>query len=119
MQVTLPWFPPELNPNKRVHWAVKAKAVKQYRHACWALCVQAGLTSIPWDGDVHLWIDFYPPNRRGWDDDNCNSAFKAGRDGMADALKVNDKRFKSHPDLKTEIGGMVKVTITPGPSQNG
>lgn len=115
MQVILPWPPSDLNPNKRIHWAKKAKATKAYRRACYLLCVQAGLTSIPWDGDVHLWLDFYPPDRRRRDDDNAYHAFKAGRDGMADALKINDNRFRAHPYFRDEIGGMVKVTITPGP----
>lgn len=113
--VTLPWPPKFLNPNQKVHWREKAKAAKSYRAACYALCLEAGLRSIPWDGDVHLWIDFYPPDRRHRDDDNMIASFKAGRDGMADALKVNDKRFRTHPYVKTEVGGMVRVTITPDP----
>lgn len=115
MQITLPWPPMVLNPNKRVHWSVKAKAAKSYRAACFALCHQAGLRSIDWEGDIHLWIDFYPPDRRARDQDNMISSAKAAFDGLADALKVNDKRFRLHPYVKEEIGGMVKITITPGP----
>ncbi len=70
---------------------------------------------MPWDGDIHLWIDFYPPDRRHRDDDNMIAAFKSGRDGLADALKVNDKRFRSHPYVRDEIGGMVRVRFSPGP----
>ncbi len=69
-----------------------------------------------WDGDVHLWVDFYPPDKRARDQDNMLAAFKAGFDGLADALKVNDKRFRLHPYVKDEIGGMVRVTITDGPA---
>lgn len=117
MEITLPWPPAILNPNKRVHWSVKAKAAKAYRKACYALCLEAGLRSIPWEGDIHLWADFYPPDRRHRDDDNAFSSFKNGRDGMADALGVNDRRFRIHPYMKEEIGGMVKIRITPGPSE--
>ena len=78
------------------------------------LAKQSGIR-IGWDGDVHVWIDFYPPDRRHRDDDNMISAFKAGRDGVADALGINDKRFRIHPYVKTEIGGMIKLTFTPGP----
>lgn len=113
--VTLPFPPSILNPNSRAHWSQRSKAAKAYRHACWALCVESGLTAIPWEGDIHLWIDFYPPDRRARDDDNMIAAFKSGRDGMADALKVNDRRFRIHPYVKSEVGGMVKVRITPGP----
>ena len=115
MQVVLPWPSKVLSPNARVHWAVKSKATKSYRHACHMLAVQAGLTSIPWDGDVHLWVDFYPPDRRARDQDNMLSSCKGLFDGLADALKVNDKRFRLHPYVREEIGGMVKVTITHGP----
>jgi hypothetical protein len=34
---------------------------------------------------------------------------------MADALGINDKRFRTHPYVKEQIGGMVKVRLTPGP----
>ena len=114
-EITLPWPPKVLNPNQKVHWRVKAAAAKSYRAACYALCLEAGLRSIPWDGDIHVWLEFYPPDRRHRDDDNMISSFKSGRDGLADALKVNDKRFRTHPYVKTEIGGMVKVRLTPGP----
>lgn len=112
MQVTLPWPPKDLSPNARLHWSKRSKAAKAYRQACYVLTLQAGLRGIPWDGDIHVWIDFYPPDRRHRDDDNMIAAFKSGRDGMADAMKVNDKRFRIHPYVKSEIGGMVKVRFT-------
>ena len=111
MQVILPWPPKELSPNKRIHWAQKSKIAKQYRHACHMLTKQAGM-AVDWDGDIHLSIMFYPPDRRRRDDDNAIASFKAGRDGMADALGVDDKRFRTHPWLSDEIGGYVKITIS-------
>lgn len=113
-EITLPWPPKELNPNKRNHWTVVHRVARQYREACHLLAKQSG-ASIDWEGDVHAWIDFYPPDRRARDDDNMIAAFKAGRDGIADALGVNDKRFRIHPYVKSEIGGMVKVRFTRGP----
>jgi crossover junction endodeoxyribonuclease RusA len=80
------------------------------------LAIQAGAKAgIPWEGDIHLWIDFYPPDRRQRDDDNMIAAFKSGRDGLAQAFGVNDKRFRTHPYVKDQIGGMVKVRFTKGP----
>jgi len=38
-----------------------------------------------------------------------------GRDGVADALGVNDSRFRPHPYIKDEIGGMVKLRFSKGP----
>lgn len=119
IEFTLPWPPSDLSPNRRVHWAKRAKAAKAYRAECgWQ--VRSSITigklaelTIP-DGKLQLWIEFYPPDRRARDDDNLIAAFKAGRDGIADALGVNDSRFVCHPKLMDQIGGMVKVTIKSG-----
>ena len=113
-EIVLPWPPKELSPNARAHWTVSAKAKKAYRAACYLLAKQSKV-AIDWTGEVHAWIDFYPPDRRHRDDDNMVAAFKAGRDGMADAMGLDDKRFRIHPYVKDEIGGMVKIRITPGP----
>lgn len=115
-EVTLPWPPKELSPNARLHWSKKSKAAKAYRRVCHLLTLEAGLRGIDWEGDIHVWMDFYPPDRRARDDDNMVAAFKSGRDGIADALGVDDKRFRIHPYVKTEIGGMVKIRFTPGPT---
>lgn len=117
MNVTLPWPPKDLSPNSRIHWSRRSKAAKAYRRACHVLTLEAGIRGVDWTGDIHLWIDFYPPDRRHRDDDNMIAAFKAGRDGMADAMGLDDKRFRIHPYVKDEIGGMVKIRITPGPAQ--
>lgn len=114
-EIVLPWPPSQLNPNKRLHWSQRAKWAKAYRLECGIIARKSGV-SIDWDGDIHAWIDFYPPDRRNRDDDNMISAFKSGRDGLADALKVNDKRFRIHPYVKEQIGGMVKVRFTRGPN---
>ena len=115
MNVTLPWPPKDLSPNSRIHWSRRSKAAKAYRRACHVLTLEAGIRGVDWEGDIHLWIDFYPPDRRHRDDDNIIAAFKAGRDGMADAMGLDDKQFRIHPYVKDEIGGMVKIRITPGP----
>ena len=74
---------------------------------------EAGI-AVDWDGDVHLWVDFYPPDKRRRDDDNVIAAFKAGRDGLADALRIDDSRFRLHPYLQTKPGGFVLVKMTKG-----
>ena len=115
LEVTLPWMPKALNPNQRGHWSVKSKAAKAYRRTCHLLTLEAGLRGVDWEGDIHLWIDYFPPDRRHRDQDNMIASCKALFDGLADALRVNDKRFRLHPYVKEEIGGMVKVRITRGP----
>ncbi len=112
-RITLPWPPMDLSPNARVHWSKKSKAAKAYRKACWALVKESGITA-PKDGPIHLWLDFYAPDKRKRDDDNLIASFKAGRDGIADALGVDDNRFICHPLVREEIGGMVKFCITEG-----
>ena len=114
IELTLPWMPKILSPNVRSHWAKKAAAVKSYRHACAMLCMESKI-QVPVEGDIHVWIDYYPPDRRPRDQDNMIAASKAMFDGLADALKVNDKRFRLHPYVKDQIGGMVKIRLTGGP----
>jgi crossover junction endodeoxyribonuclease RusA len=117
MQIEFPWPPKTLSPNARVHWAKKSKAAKSYRGECYILTKQAGL-KIDWDGDIHAWIDFYPPDRRRRDDDNMVSSFKSGRDGMADALRIDDSRIRIHPYVKSATGGKIVVTLTAGTVQD-
>lgn len=118
-RLVLPWPPKELNPNKKSHWSIKAKFAKSYREACYLLTkqhlAQGNWQELPKEGDLHFWLDFFPPDKRHRDDDNVIRMFKAGRDGIAEALGVNDRRFRTHPYLQTTIGGMVKVEITNGP----
>lgn len=111
-EVTFPWPSKELSPNARVHWAVLAKAKKAYRIACFALAKQAKVTE-PGTGFIRIEMTFYPPTRRDRDDDNLVASMKAGLDGLADAMGVNDKRFKIKPPRMSEqLGGMVKVQIS-------
>jgi len=114
-EITLGWPPKELSPNARTHWRKKAPITKAYKEACWALTKEAGIVAPETEGRLHLWITFYPPDRRHRDDDNMIASFKAGRDGLALALGIDDKRFICHPFVSDQTGGMVKVVITPGP----
>lgn len=107
----LPWPPKELNPNARTHWARKSKVAKTYRMTCRALCVAAGLVAP--EGKVLLVVEFVPPDARRRDDDNCLAAFKSGRDGLADGLKIDDHRFVTQIRMSDETvkGGAVRVSI--------
>jgi crossover junction endodeoxyribonuclease RusA len=113
-ELILPFPPRILNPNNRSHWREKAKAAKAYLETCFYLAKQAGWFGVEFTARVHLWIDFFPPDKRAYDDDNIAAAFKSGRDGIAQALGINDKRFVSHPMLHAfskDFTG-VKVRIT-------
>lgn len=114
-ELVLPWPPRVLHPNSRPHWAQRAKAARQARETAHLLAIEAGwhMAKVP-DGRLHIWWDFYPPDRRKRDDDGLLSSVKAARDGLADALGIDDSRFVSHPYIRDEVrkGGQVVVRIT-------
>lgn len=112
-QVLLPWPPKVLSPNARAHWATRSKAAKAYRQRCFMGAKQVGLTAPA--GRLLLVVEFLPPNRQRRDDDNLIAAFKSGRDGLADALGVDDCLFVTQCHLSDEVhqGGAVRVTLRP------
>ena len=115
MKIILPWHDKSLSPNARVHWAVKAKAVKIAREYAYYAALEAGYNSKYFDGydrKIHVWLTFYPKTRNYPDADNCLSAHKAANDGIAEALSVNDRRFVVHPYVHEETGGRVEISIT-------
>lgn len=109
--VTLPWPPAACSPNARVHWSKKSRAARAYRAACHLLAKQAGMQ--PPKGEALLILEFVPPDKRRRDDDNLLAMFKAGRDGIADALGVDDSIFATQIRLMKETtkGGAVRVRI--------
>ena len=111
-QVLLPWPPKVLSPNARAHWGVRSKAAKSYRMQCFLFARKVGLVAPA--GRVLLSLEFLPPNNRRRDDDNLLAAFKAGRDGLAAALRIDDSLFVSQVQLSADVhpGGAVRVTLT-------
>ena len=99
MVITLPWPDKRLSPNARTHWAVLAKVKKLARKdACILATVAIPLKDkreiAAQEGRIEIEVRFYPPDARLRDDDNCVASFKAARDGIADALGVDDCRFR-------------------------
>jgi len=108
-------FPPvACSPNHRSRWG-RIRAAKAYRRDCWAGTLAAGIKA-PADGLIRLRLDFFPPDRGARDDDNAIAAFKSGRDGIADALGVDDRRFRIIPVWHEEPRSCVVVTILEGES---
>lgn len=108
--LTLPWPPKDLSPNARAHWRKKAKAAKSYRTTCRIMTKQARIVAP--EGKVHLVLTFCPPDRRRRDDDNCLASMKSGRDGIADALGIDDSRFETTIRMgEPRPGGAVLVWI--------
>lgn len=123
LKTHLPWPPKELSPNARVHHMQRSRHAKKYREAC-GLLVKSAWGSLAKAMKIdrypllHLWLVFEPPDNRRRDDDNMIGAFKPGRDGIADALGIDDQKFALHviKGMKHK-GGRVKVTITDSPNQ--
>jgi crossover junction endodeoxyribonuclease RusA len=119
MDIELPWPPKELTPNakRRKHWTAYRKPAADYRQDCawlcraWLLNNKLGLRAR----ELRVaGITFYPPDRRRRDDDGMIGAFKAGRDGVADALGVDDHTFRPTYSFAEPIrGGKVVVSVLP------
>lgn len=113
MRVLLPWPPPVLSPNARAHWAKRARSARRYRATAQMLTRNVlPSATLPAADTIHVGLVFRPIDRRSRDLDNCIASLKAGLDGIADALGVNDARFR----LSAEIGppsrpAVVEVTI--------
>ncbi len=118
IEIVYPWPAKELNPNCRKHWTVKSKAAAAYRATGSVLTRVELFPFFPdfGDGQIHLWIKFFPPDKRARDEDNLSSSLKSLKDGIADALGVNDRRFQSHPLLMDKVikGGEVRIRFTAG-----
>lgn len=85
MKVTLPIHTVN-ESNARGHWAEKAKRAKAHRRAA-ALAVKVGAQKLC-RGLISVTLTRVSPGTL--DDDNLRSALKSTRDGVADALRIDD-----------------------------
>jgi len=108
--IVLPWPPSILSGHsKGSHWP-KTKATKQWRS--WAsTATLAARSVVPDTDDIVLRVRFVPPDRRG-DRTNFANRMKPIYDGIADALKVNDRRFLPiYEYADPEKPGRIEVVI--------
>lgn len=93
--IVCPWPPVVLGPNqkRRSHWSKYSGKTKEYRTACYWLAKQA-LGRLRPGLPERITIGFFPPDALHRDDDNMSGAFKAGRDGIADAMGHDDKHWR-------------------------
>lgn len=115
LTLDLPWPPRALSPNARpAHWAVLARAKKAYRARCRAIALAAGAGQFPLsEGRLAVHLVFVPPSRRARDWDNLLASMKAGLDGVADALGVDDGRWRLSMEVVGEPlkGGLVRLEL--------
>lgn len=95
MTITLPLPDKRLSPNGRIHWQRRRSLVKNCRSlACALMRSKIGINTPPEVKGYSL--SFFYPDARKRDDDNTEGSFgiKAYRDGIADALRIDDHRLK-------------------------
>lgn len=92
MRVSVPYPPKALSPNASVHHMALYRAKRAYKDAVCTLCLAHGANRLTGPFLVH--VTFHPINRGPVPDkDNLIAAFKAGQDGLAQALGVDDREF--------------------------
>lgn len=111
--IELPFPPSSLSGHNKGHWRDKAPVVAKHRE--WAKnATLAAQPLVPPRGDIRVVATFYPPDNRG-DRVNFPNRMKPYFDGIADALKVNDKRFLPAFHFGEQVpGGKVVIFIGEG-----
>lgn len=113
MVVVLPWPHPDLSPNARTHWAPLAHQKKTARIVAKYIAYEAGARKLHLVDTAVISITFNPPDRRGRDLDNCIASNKAANDGIADAIGVDDARWRVTYAMGVPVkGGRVVVRVS-------
>lgn len=111
LQLMMPWPDSLLNPNVKVHWAVKRDAKQASRDAGYLITLQKGVQLDP-DKRYQVELVFCPPNNRTRDLDNLQASCKWMLDGIAQALGINDSQFRPVSDWGPLVErGKVEVSI--------
>lgn len=115
MTIELPWPPSSLSGHAKGHWRGKSTVTAQHRGWAKAAALAAGARRLVLPvGDIAIRFVFIPPDRRG-DRTNYPNRLKPAIDGIAEALRVNDRRFlPSYEFREPEKPGKVIVIIGEG-----
>lgn len=112
--VRLPWPDRALSPNARGHWSKRHRASQSARKMAWAVTRQQfAHPSATWRqrASIPLHFTFMEPNAHHRDDDNLLAMMKPYRDGIADALGVDDSRFEIKSITRTRKTGESGVLV--------
>ncbi len=110
-EIVLPWPPSSLSGHAKGNWHGKSSITARYRRAGRMATLYANPGVFPGAGDIRIHFRFEPPNHRG-DRVNFPGRLKPMIDGIADALRVNDKRFLPSYEFGPVFkGGRVLVTL--------
>lgn len=122
MTIELPWPPRQLFPNfkRSHHWTAYSGKAKSARTLAWGLTAREIGTDlrkwpVPADGKLPVRIEATPPMRGGRvpDDDNLKGACKHYLDGLADALGIDDSKFRlAELEWRPKSGdGAIRITF--------
>lgn len=96
LTIRLPIPASQLSPNYRGHWTKISRAKKQAKKIAYLRTLEAlrqrATDTLP--VFTHYRLDFYFKTNRNRDDDNAKASCKAFRDGIAQALQVDDSTLK-------------------------
>ena len=105
-EIVLPYDKPPLSLNQRLHWAVKAKLVKDVRATTARLAEQL---QIPPLQAVEITLIYTPKTARKRDTDNLFATLKPAVDGLVDAGVLADDNTEIVKRLSVLIGPVSKT----------
>ncbi len=111
----LGWPDKALSPHAKGHWRPKARATRTARIEARIIALQQGAQRIPRPETARLVFAFHPPDRRKRDLHNMPATMKAAIDGIADAMGVDDNKFRcAWPEVFSDPvkGGCVLIEVT-------
>jgi len=115
--IVLPYPDRRLSPNARLHYRALAKVKAMARQeakilATVAIPLRVKKELAASEDKIPITVRIYPPDNRHRDADNAFASCKAALDGIADALCVNDRRFRpSMQFMEPEKPGKVEIVL--------
>jgi hypothetical protein len=109
--IELPWPPSSLSGHASGDWRKTAPIVAKHREWARLATLDAQVAAPEGDGDIFVLVTFYPPDKRS-DRVNFPNRCKPYFDGIAEALKVNDRRFWPSYIFAEPVKGAGKIVVS-------